>query len=181
MTTTGPNYSSTVANYGTGTAWTNPTNAQGSSAYGGSSYATCDIHLTTSQYLLFTNYGFSVPGIDSVTGVFVEVNTGLVGAMGEATVEAQLYLGGSLIGTPKTYAGWGVFSIGGSSDMWGVSSISSSDANSSTFGVAIRAIGTDDGPGIIFYGARMTLDSMFGDAYDSPGSSTSGHFLFNWI
>lgn len=99
--------------------------------------------------------------------------------MGEATTEAQLYSGGALIGSSKSIAAWGPTSFGGAADSWGAP-LDDADVNSSGFGVAIRAIGTDDGPGITFFGARMTVYYNIGGDI-SPGSSTSGHFIFNWI
>lgn len=124
-----------------GIAWLNPTNVQ----VNDSSYATSLFVLGTlnTQYLLCTNFGFSVPGNAIVRGVQLDiVRTALLGNLVQDN-SIKLIKGGTVSGNEKaTSTKWTTSDVdasyGGATDLWGLSLLPA-DVNGSTFGVAISA------------------------------------------
>lgn len=128
---------------GTGCTWSNASNAQTSN----DSYATC---ITTNngrtRRLKATNFGFSIPGNPTITGVVVTVEK--KAASQHNDTEVKLIVGGSLAGTDKSAGGsWAgtdtVTTYGSSTDVWG-NSLDASKINASNFGFSIGAINGDD-------------------------------------
>ncbi|MAH50425.1 hypothetical protein CMI37_31680 [Candidatus Pacearchaeota archaeon] len=121
-------------------AWSSPTNATTEDASVASASFTGLGE--TSEYLKATNFGFSVPGgatIDGITARFKAKQT----AFAIFETEVKLVKGGTISGTDKS-ASTGLntstltfISFGGASDLWGLT-LSSTDVNASTFGVAMR-------------------------------------------
>jgi len=134
-----------VNDTGTRIAWSNPSNAASSD----NSYATASGLISgagsdTTHYLKATNFGFSIPGGATITGIKVEIerkatqNSDLV-----KDNKIQLVKAGTIQSTNKaTTTTWptsdAVASYGGSSDLWS-GSWTPSDINDSGFGVAIEA------------------------------------------
>ena len=152
MATLGANYAGTGAdNSGVGTvAWTNPTNAQGTS---NSTYATCN-HTTNSvsHYLLVTNFGFTDPGdVSSIDGILAEIlaydNGRADGGSQVSTV--KLVKGGTVSGNNKSDTfQWGASpayrSYGGAADLWGLT-FTISDITASNFGMVLSNVGISGG------------------------------------
>jgi hypothetical protein len=139
MPSEGPNNPGTFANAGTGTAWSGESNAGASD----NTYAACSVPGGgLSQELTVTNFGFSVPGGNTVVGVEVAIERKgeVLGAIQDSTV--KLIKGGSVVGDNKASADFwpdsdGTKPYGSSSDAWGVS-LSDSDVNASNFGVHVK-------------------------------------------
>lgn len=151
--------SGTVANDATigGTAWTNPTNAQGA---GNDVWAEV-VELTATprdtQYLRATNYGFGVPSDATITGIQLEVErhhaTG--GSSGGPDWDPQqqstfdrsvrLVVGGAITGTDVAdlVTAWPVTDTvrvyGGPGNLLGLASLTSAQANASDFGMVYAA------------------------------------------
>jgi len=131
-------------------AWTSPTNSQADDAANAQALFDTGGVSQTSQYLHCTNFGFAIPAGATVVGVVVRWQKVWTGA-GAARIQdhtIQLIKAGTRSGNNKadTVTNWTAtptnFDLGSSSDSWGVS-LTGSDVNLSTFGVALRA--TRDG------------------------------------
>lgn len=167
MTTYGPNYSGTVADggtYSTANAWTSPTNAQGSTnfstygAYAGAAYTSANRY---SNYLNFTNFGFSIPGGATINGVYLEVSCESVGAGTDTFAVCQLLIGGTATGTDLSAStalptSNGIVAFGGSSNVWG-NSLTSAIVNASNFGATIALYSGNKNDVDYVYGARITV------------------------
>jgi len=95
---------------------------------------------TTSNYLVGTNFGFSIASDSTIDGMVVEWEK-LRGAAGQTDLAVRIVKGGSIGTTDKSSAdAWpasdAYSSYGGTSDLWGLS-WSPSDINASDFGAAI--------------------------------------------
>ena len=140
-TSQGPDGVGTGADNGGGNPWTSPnliTAADGQ-------YATMQIPaVQSSNYLLATNCGFTVPTNSTINGIFVEVlrrNGSIQNNLLDASI--KIIHAGTISGTEHASAtlwpGTATYaSYGSSTDLWGVS-WAYSDINASNFGVAIRA------------------------------------------
>ena len=140
----GPNYSGTVGVSGAGTAWSNTANAVGSSS-GDYASVTLTANGELSEYLEFTNFGFSIPSGYQIDGVVVEVNHyqdatkiednsvylikgGVIQTGGDNKGNDNPLPGGPP-GTTTTY--------GNATDTWSVA-LTEADIEATGFGVAIR-------------------------------------------
>lgn len=146
----GPNCSSSGTNDSSvgDTAWANPGNI-----------TTCDdvasaltgliIADDTSQRLVASGFGFSIPTSATINGIEVEYRRARVGVSGGTTVsdaEISLRTSSGLVGDNKADATtWSPSSnvlvtktYGGSSDMWGTT-LTPANINDAGFGVATRA------------------------------------------
>lgn len=144
--TSGPNSPSTVSN-GTGIgniAWGGLTSAQTSDNL----YATATALAIgdKTNYLRFTNFGFSIPTTATICGVLVQIEKKSSGIILERIVDESVRIikGGSIVGSDYSDTGtdWAssdfTSSYGGSSDLWGTT-WTPSDINASDFGVALSA------------------------------------------
>lgn len=156
MPSEGPLYAATVANdsISGSSAWSNPTNAQGASAWNNTN-ASCPVDKTTSHFLRFTAYGFAIPAGATIDGIVVEVARGVSG--GSATTAAAiLYKAGSQVGTAKTSGEFGSATFGNATDLWGTS-WTVAEINASGFGFGVQATGGSNGTTITMSGARITV------------------------
>ena len=125
----GSAYAGTAADVpGLGTAWTNPTNAEGApdAAYATSVVTTAGYNSTQTDFLGLTGYGFAVSGI--ILGITVKITGHVIVGAGanNGGVTAKLTLGGMGVGN---YEG-ALFNsnvdftvtLGGPGDLWGYSS-----------------------------------------------------------
>lgn len=184
MADTGVKYAGTAANNtGRGlNAWINPSNATGSSAYGGASYANCTIPVNVdgdpldSNYIWLTNYSVGLSGSATIVGIVVELNASSNDPT--ANLRIQLLKGGVLAGSQKTNTTFGSGTYGTSTDLWGTT-WTQSDINNTGFGVSLFSTSSSSITNIFLYGARITV--YYSVASPAPGSSTSGHFLFTWF
>lgn len=178
MTTEGPNYAGSSANYddGSSTSWTNPSNAAGSNS---GTYASIDLLsiFDSGDVLRLTNFGFSIPEDETITGVVVEVRCEAVSdTIGWNNV--QLLNGGAedgsnlsdstSLGTLQTKT------FGSSSNLWGVS-LFPMIVNDSSFGVSFKveklpSAFPDTGR---IYWARITV-------YYGSGSESSSSTQINY-
>lgn len=152
MTTQGPNSPSTgVSDSGVGTlAWTNPDRVVASDDSKANASSTANV---TTHYLKATNFGFSIPSGATINGVTVEIErmtTNNTAARNTIDNIVKLVKGGTISGTDKAdvVSKWPIAdayaTYGGASDLWGLT-LTDSDVNASTFGIAISANTTSDG------------------------------------
>ena len=139
MTTAGPNMAGTGANDATvGTvAWTNTGNITSedgvvASVSNGSS----------TQYLVATNFGFSIPSGATINGITAEIRRKRGGINTCLDAQINIVKGGVIKTTNKSTGtvlptSFAYKSYGGSSDLWG-ESWTYSDINSSGFGFVYR-------------------------------------------
>lgn len=151
--TAGPNLPATGANNtSVGTvAWTSPGNVTATDA----NRASASIGSTAiSNYLLATNFGFAIPAGSSIDGVSVTINRLEGNLTTKAAIQDSTLLlskAGTIAGTnhasatnwPTAEAG---ASYGGTTDLWGIT-LTSTDVNASTFGVALSAVNIKSGAG----------------------------------
>lgn len=150
MTTAGPSAPGTIVSDSTigVVAWTNPGNAASSD----DSYAVASSlgsGNTTSEYLLCTNFGFSIPAGATIDGITVAVERSATQANRMNDNEIKIVKGGTIgsenkaIGTswPTSDASQ---SYGGASDLWS-ETWAYSDINATNFGVVVSAIATAAG------------------------------------
>jgi len=156
MPSEGPRYGGAVANdsISGSTAWTNPTNAQGASAWN-NTVATCFVDKTTSHFLRFLTYGFAIPAGATIDGIVVEVARGVSGGSA-TTASAILYKASSQVGTAKTSGEFGSATFGTSTDLWGTS-WTAAEINASGFGFGVQATGGSNGTTVTMSGARITV------------------------
>lgn len=130
---------STIAN---GTSWSNLSNALSSD----NAYASTTINSsnTQSDYLVVTNFGFSVPTNETVTGVEVVIEKSRNNLFTFVNdLDVRLVQAGSLTGVSRAYGGgYPIFDLnytyGSNIDLWGLG-LTPSDINNSGFGVAIAS------------------------------------------
>jgi hypothetical protein len=141
------------------------------------SYATFNlIHGQTTNSLIATGFGFSIPSFATVLGIFVTVVRGDIGGtLSINNALAQLLKAGVGAGSNKdgpVGSAWGVppevQSYGSGSDLWGTTWLPS-DINNATFGFQLQAKDTDpsasDVAGVDFVGLSVTYSvntSFFG-------------------
>ncbi len=153
--------------------WTNSINAQASD----NTYASIALSNTggvseISHYLYATNFSFSIPAGATIDGIVVDVD-GYSNTAGSATFtldSGRIIKGGGVTGTAKSGGGWTcgsgactpadevTVSWGGASDLWGAT-LTSTDVNAATFGVALsfkEPIANDSTQGYIDQ-IRMTI------------------------
>lgn len=149
MTTEGPNAPGTIVSDNTvGTeAWANPGNAASSD----DSYAAATLSngAGISEYLLATNFGFSIPAGATINGITVTVELSATQSNRVSDNAVRIVKGGTIGSTDMSNGtAWPTSDInrnyGGASELWG-ETWAASDINSSGFGFAISADG--DSPG----------------------------------
>jgi len=145
--TAGPNNGTSFANNAsTGTiAWTNPSNAQTSNdSYSSSSITLGVLGSANTNYLVVTNFGFSLSGLSSICGIKVEIEKQyniFVGVLSSVTDnEVRIVKGGVISGSDLASGGWpssdAYSTYGSNSQKWGLT-WTAADINSTGFGVAI--------------------------------------------
>jgi hypothetical protein len=169
------------------TSFTSPTSAVNDAGGGTTSWTitsvtncVCPVDKTTSNYLEMTGYGFSIPTGSSITGVEVSISCGNSGGTTQPTLYAQLLKAGALAGVSKSLFPLASTTFGGSADLWSAT-WSEAEAENSGFGVSIWLVGGSNGNTVTVTGATIKIHYTTGGPSGPPGSSTSGHFLFNWI
>jgi hypothetical protein len=139
-------------------AWVNPTNVQGAPD---TVYTTMTVPAgpTYSNYLFCTNFGFTIPSGNTVSGIQGVIRGHVTNGFFPPLngVGAYLLIGGSVSGSPRfTSIGLTVDAngtIGGPTDLWGLSAISPALTNAVTFGLAIFCSST------AAHGQVFSLDS----------------------
>jgi Bacterial Ig-like domain (group 3) len=134
---------------GTTQVWQNPNNI---TAPVGSPYATVTLNKNGqfSHYLRATNYGFSVPGDATITGIMVVINRQSSGNNPSIIDNVvSLVKAGSVVGQNKNSAlAWpssmGTATYGGSTDLWGTT-WTPAEINATDFGVVLAAYRQNSG------------------------------------
>lgn len=122
--------------------WTTVANSVGSD----DSYSTASAVLIgdKTNYLIITDFGFTLPSFVPICGIVVEVEAGASGFLQNITDNSvRLVVGGAVTGNNKalgsSWAGSDTYrTFGSNSDKWGTS-VTYSDVNAGNFGVAISA------------------------------------------
>ena len=132
---------STAASEATGdTAWVDPNNAKTNL----STFASCTRSADgTSEHLVVSNFGFTVPDGSIITGVYVGVHQWVAGPGTVADEVVKLWYDGAVVGDNKAKAGnWPTTAAtayyGGALDNWGAN-LTPSKVRDSSFGVAVQA------------------------------------------
>jgi len=148
VSTAGPNYPGTMADEsGIGTiAWASPDYAKTNN--GTDTSFDAGSLTRTSHYLKATNFGFTIPSGATINGVSVSVETWTSNYGWDKycrTSTIKLVKGGTISGSNQGNAtDWTdsfpgtVLTYGGASELWGLT-LTDTDINSSTFGVALSA------------------------------------------
>lgn len=141
MSTQGPFAPGTAANSGAGVAWSNPNNCKVDD--GNSATVLIGGGTGDSQYLLATNFGFTLPAGSSVVGVTVhwKLHQDLGVGTGCLDYKVELFLSGSPMGANKGLsAGLAnletTYTYGSSSDTWS-NTLTETQTNDATFGVGL--------------------------------------------
>lgn len=169
MPSAGPNNTGTVtsdSSSGGTSAWSNTGNVAASD----DAYATASIDLElNTHYLKCTNFGFTVPGGATITGIVVKVEGKLTGSV--AGKSAYLVIGGTVRDDGDDKGGnlnlsgtESIQTLGGSADLWGLTP-SVADANGSGFGVVIMFVGNSTG--------TVSIDHVTITVHYTGGSTTS--------
>ncbi len=155
MSSVGPNSCGTGTNAsgGSGIAWTNPGNITSSDNV----YTTSALNLAnpfgrSTQWLIASNFGFSIPGGSTIDGIVVEIERHAASSVGspadgtiqistDATVAGQIGDNKASATTWPTTDAYATY--GSSSDTWNLASflgraISAADINSSGFSITIN-------------------------------------------
>lgn len=160
-------------------SWTNPSNLTGAPD---AAYATSSLP-PTSDVIQATNYGFAIAGGASVGGVSVQLTGHISNPIDWVNITATLLVGGVAVGTPKV----GIFShtsdtlltFGGSGDNWGVTSLSPTTVNTSTFGVQFTANSANGNPEIISLdAAQITLYLSNAPTVTLSGTGLTGTYQY---
>jgi hypothetical protein len=144
---TGAKLPGTVASFGAGNNWINPSNASGSDNQYASSYLPFSGGNVSAQ-LRATNFGFAVPTNATITGIVVTIEkNGTTNIQGVFDNWVSLLIGGSTSGSNKANGNeWpttdAVVNYGGASDLWGAT-LTPAIVNTSTFGVTLVAYNAD--------------------------------------
>lgn len=149
MATAGPSSPGTIVSDSTigSVAWSSPGNAAASDD--SRATATIGSGLTPSEYLLATNFGFSIPTGATIDGITVTVERSSTQANRVSTNAVRIVKGGVIGSTDKADgANWptsdATLDYGGAADLWG-ESWTAADINASNFGFAISAAATAPG------------------------------------
>lgn len=181
MATQGPNSPSTATSESHGTsniAWTNTSNALTQDDTNASVSGMSSSSIT--EYLKVTNFGFSIPGGATVTGITVEAELRASAEPNGAEDEFIRLVKGGTVSTAvnradatdwpsgadsDTYKSWG-----GGTDLWG-ETWTDSDINSSGFGAAISGDGLSSASQVFCDHVRITV------TYDPAPPAGSGGML----
>lgn len=185
MSSSGPNSpgtGSTAARGGNVGAWTNASNVLASDNSYATGYGLSGVSPTYTNYLTATNFGFSIPSGATIDGIVVEIERKAIGGVPFHIKDSILSLikGGTISGdnkasgtdwdTTETY-----YSYGSSSDLWGLT-LTDTDVNASTFGVALSVGAGATGKG----SAAVVVDhiriTVYYTAAGAAGQATSKRF-----
>lgn len=162
MSSQGPNFpTSATGNTGVigggGKVWVNPTNIEANDSL--SAVVTFIGAQATSDDLIGTGFGFSIPSTATINGILLEISTNSTnGNCGDSHV--RLLKGGSPAGSDKAtgtfFLSSAIFSYGGASDLWGTTWLPS-DVNAANFGagLVVGCTTTPDSAQIDFF--RITV------------------------
>lgn len=188
MASEGPNGPGTGTNNASvGTlAWTDPGNITTDDGSPANAAATGET--LTSNYLLATNFGFSIPDGATIDGVQVAVQRAQQGAQGTTTDNSiRLFSAGSATGDNKAAVGnWSLTEetadYGGVSDVWGAT-LDADTVNAATFGVGISATVAGGPQGIsaqVDY-VTMTITYTAGGGGGGGSSQSSTIAAGRWV
>jgi len=165
--------SSAVNDASTGTLdFNNEANSIGSDNNRASATALVALFNGTTHYLKVTGFGFTIPSYASICGVKVEIEKRAGGLAIGAWIrdnDIRIVKNNSVTGTDggDDATDWGseaIYTYGGTTDMWGVTSLTPADVNASNFGVAISA--SMKGLAIVFPSAQ--IDNIRVTVYYNP-------------
>ena len=150
------------------TAWTDPSNV--TSAV---NYATAVLGaFRYSQYLAATTFSFSIPATEVITGVLVTYDAMTTASL--LTMYVQLTMNGSVIGAAPSFppsTSSTTYNVGG--DLWGLSSLTPSQINGSTFGVTFKAQCTPtSGATVSIRNVKITILGTGGPTATPTGSGS---------
>lgn len=158
-------------------AWANPSNA----AIDDGNYATQipNSNTTGSRYLVFENFGFSIPSTATIDGIIISIKRRKTSSSGQINdTVVQLKQGSTLIGNnvalaanwPTTVA---VQTYGASNDVLGTS-LTPANINSSGFGVTLRIynVGGSGAQGEVDV---VTIEIFYTDAVTATPTTTPTH------
>lgn len=151
-------------------AWTAASNAQASD----NSYATSVLLLgQITNYLMATNFNFSIPLKSTILGVTVNIERSSNTLNGTHDNSIKLVKASAISGNDKANAGleWptadAVATYGSATDLWGLS-LTPSDINNSGFGVVMSGIADLAGTAQIDY-VSITIDYLGPNRYGQQG------------
>lgn len=139
MASQGPNSPGTVSGNAQGVAWVNPNNVKVSDV----SYTTVELDQQSSERLLCTNFGFTIPVGATIDGVLLEVQqksdqTGVIRDHSVTLTKNGTTGSGSDKATATQWPASAAYaSYGGSSDLWGTT-WTVAQINASTFGALLE-------------------------------------------
>jgi hypothetical protein len=161
----------------TGSAWASPSNITGV-ASGGPYTTNTPINNVPTTQLYATNYSLSVSG--TISGVVVNINGHTSSGGGNLTVQLQDN-NGNAIGNPRTvnfnYPSDSTVMFGGTTDLWGLPSLSTTTTNATKFGVQITANG-DEQTFSLDFAQIIIYVSAAPTATPSGTGSFSGTYLY---
>jgi len=143
MPNQGPNSTGAGATGGgSGATWVNPNNILTPDDV----YATCNLTstLALTEYLISTNYGFSIPPTAIITGIWAEWQLAISAGTGRITQAFVTLNGSASVGTDLFPANQSLttldslYSRGGDGQVFG-NVLTGADVNLSTFGVKLEA------------------------------------------
>jgi len=160
MATQGPNNAGTGADNGGGdSAWSNPNNIV---TFPLSAASNFNVDRFT-NYLLATNFGFTLPVNATIVGITAGIsraNTG--GSIDVLDHSVKIILGGVVSGTEHAAGGsWphgaAIQTYGSATDLWGLTNPTPTQINASNFGLAISADNNTEVGGIATIYAFVTI------------------------
>ena len=123
----------------------------------------CLVDKTTSNYLNFSSYGFSIPNHP----IGIEVQVSGSASLSGSTLTAQLMDAGTRVGSSQTVSPFGYATLGGASDLWGTV-WNLGQIAASGFGVSIYGVGDQNGTDLYCYGVAVKI--YYNDVPTGSGS-----------
>lgn len=186
MSSSGPNYAASCVDGGGGaSSWTNPANARAADGV----YATVGLSGSATNFLSWSDFGFSIPSGSTINGIELEVNRKSTTVAGNGDADVRLVVSGVRVGSDRhngyslpTTAATAVY--GGPSDLWGTT-WSASDVNASGFGAAWscggipgQTVSVDYARVTVYYtassGETVSASSLAGSGSVSTASASGG-------
>lgn len=160
MASQGPLSPASGAGDGSDVAWSNVSNALSSN----DSYATATLLITDSQteYLAFSQFGFSIPAGSTINGIQVDIEAkqasgaefGQIGGVAvtkDGVVSSATSFDGTVLGTSDAYE-----SFGGATELWG-ETYTVAQVNASSFGVLFAGLNNGVAAVLSLDHVRMTV------------------------
>lgn len=170
MASTGFVFAGTGASQSPGdSGWSNPTDITTSN----NSDASCSLAKgAETEYLIASNFGFSIPGGSTINGVTVRVERAAQHTTRVEDLEIKLYVNGSITAQNKASGtDWPISDTtadyGGAADTWG-ESLTPTLVNASNFGVAVKAHSVSSSSSTAY------VDAISIDITYTPGAGAAG-------